>query len=83
MYIYFLDIFCLSVILGTPATKSFPNAADGGEKCPKRVVLVEQGSLYSQPKQCTIAREIPENHHTSWWFQPISEILVKLNHIPK
>ena len=38
MYIYFLDIFCLSVILGTPATKSFPNAADGGEKSVQRVL---------------------------------------------
>ena len=29
-----------------------------------------QGSLYDQPKQCTIIREIPQNYHTFAWFDP-------------
>ena len=36
----------------------------------RRTTLVEQGSLYYQPKQCTIIREIPQNYHRSVLFDP-------------
>ena len=36
----------------------------------RRTTLVEQGSLYYQPKQCAIIREIPQNYHGFVLFDP-------------